>query len=484
MRKPKLLRLLALLMAFGLIAAACGDSDDDADGGDAPAAEEGGDGGEDAGGDDGGDTDTTEGGGGDVDVTLDYWLWDGNQQPFYEECAVQFTAEHGIGVNITQFGWGDYWDGLTAGFATGDVPDVFTNHLARYPEFIDAGVLVPLNDFVDRDGTATDIYFPGLADLWIAPDGSRYGLPKDFDTVALVINGDLLEAAGLTADDVSNLDWNPTDGGSFEEVVAALSVDANGVRGNEDGFDASNVATYGFSHQNIYADAFGQTGFSPFTGSNGWEFLNVNPWGDVYNYGDAEFTDTILWFRSLVEQGFMPPSDVLSGTGSDTLLGGGEVAMMPDGSWKIGTWSDPSSGVENAVFAPTPIGPSGQRASMFNGLADSITVASEHPDEAWEWVKFLASPACQEIVGAGGVVFPAISSGTDLAVEAFLGRGVDVSAFTVHVDDGTTFTFPIAGQASEVTRIMGEAIDLVIRGEGDASDIASANDQVNDLLAG
>ncbi len=496
MRNNKLLRLLALLAALAMLAAACGgddadddaSSDDDAEETDTSGDEEEDDAddeeesdGDDGDGDDG---DGDDGGEAMTDVTLEYWLWDNNQQPFYEECAAAFTAESGIGVNVTQFGWGDYWDGLTAGFATGDVPDVFTDHLARYPEFIDAGVLVPLNDYVEADGISTDIYFPGLADLWVAPDGSRYGLPKDFDTIALVVNADMLEDAGLTADDVSNLDWNPDDGGTFEEVVAQLSVDANGVRGNEDGFDADNVEVYGFISQTNYADAFGQTGFSAFTGSNGWDFLDSNPWGTVYQYDDPAFIEVIEWFAGMVDKGYMPPSDIAAGTGTDTLFGGGQGAMMTDGSWKIGTWSSADSGVDNALFVPTPIGPSGQRASMFNGLADSITVASEHPDEAWEWVKYLASPACQDIIGAGGVVFPAIESGQKLAVDAFAANGVDVSAFNVHVDEGTTFTFPIAGQAAQVQEIMGSAIDAVIRGEGDAQTIIDANAEVNDLLAG
>ena len=103
--------LLALLLVFGLVAAACGSDSDDAasDSGDAAESSDSGDSG-DAMADDG------------EAVALDYWLWDGNQQPFYEECAAAFTAENpNITVNISQFGWGDYWDGLTAAFASDTV---------------------------------------------------------------------------------------------------------------------------------------------------------------------------------------------------------------------------------------------------------------------------------------------------------------------------------------------------------------------------
>lgn len=177
----QLAKILALLFAFTLIAAACGsDSDAEAGGDTDSSSEEDGDAMEDE------DGEAMEDEAGDAmadgDVTISYWLWDDNQQPFYEQCAADFTAASGINVDVTQFGWGDYWDGLTSGLATGDVPDVFTNHLARYPDFVFADVLVPLNDFIEADGTATDVYWEGLADLWVAPSGDRYGLPKPRST--------------------------------------------------------------------------------------------------------------------------------------------------------------------------------------------------------------------------------------------------------------------------------------------------------------
>jgi hypothetical protein len=49
----------------------------------------------------------------------------------------------------------------------------------------------------------------------------------------------------------------------------------------------------------------------------------------------------------------------------------------------------------------------------------------------------MATPACQEVVGGGAVVFPAIPSATQIAQDAHAANGVDVSAFTTHVDDGT-----------------------------------------------
>ena len=65
---------------------------------------------------------------------------------------------------------------------------MFTDHLAKYPEFVNQEQLVALDATLVKDGFNVDQYQPGLADLWKGQDGKRYGLPKDFDTVALFYN--------------------------------------------------------------------------------------------------------------------------------------------------------------------------------------------------------------------------------------------------------------------------------------------------------
>ena len=39
--------------------------------------------------------------------------------------------------------------------------------------------------------------------------------------------------------------WNPTDGGTYEKTIAHLTVDKNGKRGDEPGFDKTKVEVYG-----------------------------------------------------------------------------------------------------------------------------------------------------------------------------------------------------------------------------------------------
>src|SRR3546814_481533 len=92
-------------------------------------------------------------------VTLRYVLWDTNQQPAYREVADTFTeANPNITIEIEQLGWDDYWTSLQTGMVSGDVPDVFTNDLSRYPELAGRNQLVDLQPLVERDGVDVDQY--------------------------------------------------------------------------------------------------------------------------------------------------------------------------------------------------------------------------------------------------------------------------------------------------------------------------------------
>lgn len=412
-------------------------------------------------------------------VTIRYSLWDTNQLPPYEECAAVFMEQNpNIVVSIEQLGWDDYWTAISTGFISGDAPDVFTNHLAKYPEFVALEQLVDVQPLVERDGVATDIYYPGLADLWTR-DGARFGLPKDWDTVAVVYNVALLEAAGVDPAVMETWTWNPEDGGEFEQVLAQLTLDANGNNGLSPDFDSSNVVQYGFANAGM-GGAYGQTEWSMFAASNGFTFNN-GVWGDEYYYDDPSLAATIQWMADLwLVKGFAPRLEEQTSLGRTPLFQAGNVGLVIDGSWMIGTYL--ASDFEVA-FGRLPAGPEG-RKSMFNGLADSIWVGSEHVEESWEWVKFLASADCQTIVGQSGVVFPAIPDAATLSLQVREEAGVDVSAFVEQAnEEGGTFLFPITDYGGEITTIMNETMDSIGLGQIDAaSALEDANAEVNDLF--
>lgn len=410
-------------------------------------------------------------------VEINYWMWDGLQAPVYQKCADAFQAANpGIRIKITQDGWDNYWTTLMTSFASGGSPDVFVNHVTRFPELVANNLLLDLTPLIAQDKVDLSIYKDGLAATW-NKDGKQWGLPKDWDTIALVYSKQAVADAGISEADLQNMTWNPDDGGTFSQIVAKLAVDNNGKRGDAADFDKANVKQYGFLS---IGDAQGQSNWASFATSAGFKYVD-KPFGTHYNYDDPVLAKTLAWSRDLALVKGVSISRELAGDLQGTaLFVGGKVAMAPTGSWTINSLKDTAQGAFG--FAPMPAGPQGRR-SMMNGLADVITASSQHPAEAWKWVQYLGSPACQDVVGASGIVFPAIPSGTAAAVKAHGDQGVDVSAYTSIARPETTFAFPLTDFGNQINDIFKAAIDRVLLNQGDPADtLKTANDEVNKLF--
>lgn len=412
--------------------------------------------------------------------TVEYWLWDSSQQPAYEACAKRFTEKTGINVHITQIGWDDYWTKLTAGFIAGTGPDVFTDHIQKFAQFVDLDVLLPLDEqaaWADVDQSA---FQEGLIDLWKGEDGHQCGCPKDWDTEAIFYNADMVKEAGLSEEDMQTLTWNLEDGGTFEKALARLTVDRNGVRGDEPGFDPNHVKVYGLGIQDS-GSADGQTQWSPFTASvRDWYYTDQPTWGTKYRYDDPDFQATLDWYFGLVDKGYLNPNGAFSdATSTDIQLGSGSVAMAVHGAWMFNTFAKLDI---NVGIAPTPIGPNGTSQSLFNGLGDSIVKQSDNIEGASKWVAFLGTQEAQDIIASYGIVFPAITASTEKAIAVFEKTGPSTKPFTQHVEDGTTFYFPLTYFGADVKAIMTPAIEAVWANRVPASTLTEYNRQVNLLF--
>jgi multiple sugar transport system substrate-binding protein len=411
---------------------------------------------------------------------INYWLWDVLQLPAYQAAAAAFEkANPDIKVKITQTSWGDYWTTLSTGFVSGTAPDVFTDHLARYPEFVENELLVDIGPLIKRDKVPTDVYLGGLYQLW-GKEGKQYGLPKDWDTIAIVYNKAMLEKAGVDAKEFNDLTWNSKDGGTFGQLIAKLSIDEAGNNGLSPQFNPKKVKQYGLLIDGA-PDGFGQVEWSHFAVSNGFKFHD-GPWAKGFHYDDPKLAETLQWIADTsLKKGFIVPAKDARQLGANSFFGAGKGAMALTGSWTINWYADNAK--FDKGFAPLPKGPNG-RKSMFNGLADSIWVGSKHKEEAWKWVKFLGSEEGQKIIASYGVVFPAIKSDAELAEQVMSKKGVDVSAFLAEATDPQgTFLFPIADHAADVLRITKIGLDaILLNGADAASTFKKVNTEVNALF--
>ncbi|MEU4227257.1 extracellular solute-binding protein [Nonomuraea sp. NPDC026600] len=86
---------------------------------------------------------------------------------------------------------------LGQAFAGGTPPDVFYVDASRFADYASVGALEPYGDKISNP----DDFYPSLRTTFTR-DGKFYCAPKDFSTLALIVNDGLWKKAGLAASDV------------------------------------------------------------------------------------------------------------------------------------------------------------------------------------------------------------------------------------------------------------------------------------------
>jgi multiple sugar transport system substrate-binding protein len=101
---------------------------------------------------------------------------------------------------------------LTQAFSAGSPPDLFFTDATVFPTYAKAGNLVAYGDQLDSKSD----FYPTLVQTFTY-GGTFYCAPKDFSTLALVINADLWQQAGLGTGDV------PKNWAALETVAQKLT---------------------------------------------------------------------------------------------------------------------------------------------------------------------------------------------------------------------------------------------------------------------
>lgn len=356
-------------------------------------------------------------------TTISYAIWDNNQLPVHEQIAAAFEAENpDVEVDIQVVPWGNYWDKLQTAVAGGEAYDVFWMNGPNLPVYAGNGVLMNLQERVAADGVDTSVYPRSLVELY-SLDGNLYGLPKDFDTIALFYNKDMFDAAGI---DYPTADWTWDD---LKAAAQTLTTDGN----------------WGFA--STTAD---QAGYWNFIYENGGQV--VNEAGTEVLIGEPAACDAISYLYSFVADGLSPDGATMSSVDPWTqLFPGGRVGMVVGGSWLARTYADAEPTIDVA-----PLPQKVERASIIHGLANVVWSKTDHPDEAWAFAKFLGSEGAATLLAQSGTVIPAYNGFQDAWVESVPEMNLQVFM------DATDYAvpYPTAAQGMEwnvkVAEVLGE----------------------------
>lgn len=125
-----------------------------------------------------------------------------------EACIIQSIINaadaelEGITVTTLPTDWGNYYDQVIAAYAGGEPPDVHVMHRHRVPQFAGLGALAELSGDLEAAGIDVSDWAPAALDA-VSFEGGIYGVPMDFHANLWHVNMEIMEAAGLVAEDGS-----------------------------------------------------------------------------------------------------------------------------------------------------------------------------------------------------------------------------------------------------------------------------------------
>lgn len=305
-------------------------------------------------------------------ITLRYADWDTATEDLIAEILEICAAELELNVEFELYNPpGDvYWPTMQTMAAANNLPDVFAMSSAFVDEWATDGLLLNIQEYVDRDiMPVAEDYFVGAFDQARFPskiDGDMHAFPYAFVHTVMYYNMDMFDEAGL--------DYPSEDGWTWDEFLeAAIALT-----------DADNDQ-YGYWFYGRYAQ------IEPWIYQNNGDLLNE----DKTRFElDDNAIEALEFLVSLVqEHGVAPEPADMEGIRQQDVFPLGMAAMWVDGSWNINNNRSIAGEDVRWGIAPIPRGPNWVEDVAF-GWPDllAISPSTDHPEEAWALVECITGP--------------------------------------------------------------------------------------------
>lgn len=394
-----------------------------------------------------------------VELRLTFW-GDLADMPTWSWGLDQFSQEHPeITINWENTPWGEYWTKLQTEVAGGTTPDVVGMVSMYSQQYIQQGTLLPLDEYIAREPDVdVDDFWPLIMNAY-SWEGKKYAFPYDLSTILLMYNKKMFDEAGVP---YPTGDWTWD---QFVDACTKLTQDTNG-DGNPD--------TFGW-----LLPSFDWTIDVPLSTNNA-RFIEED--GSTCVIDTPEAIETIQWLADLRNVHHVVP----------TIAEQGDVPLFETGRAGM-TWGNP----EFVQVLTSRVGPprdnpnfpwdvalfpmKAQNGNSTQGGSFAIGGSTEHPEEAWTFVKFYTSaPILKEMVGIPSRGIPGRMSVADSLVND---TNPEHQQFFLDVMDFSISTFIPTYQQSVAS--MRKYLDQIFLGEITAAEgcpqIAA---EVNEILAG
>ena len=389
----------------------------------------------------------------DVSGEISYAIWDVNQEPGMKALIADFNETYpNVEVSVEVTAYAQYWTKLQTQGSSGTLPDVFWMNGPNFQLYASNGLLAPLAPLEDA-GLIDRADYPDAMNELYTLDDEMYGIPKDFDTIAVFYNKDILARAGL---DEPTADWTWDDYHAMAKQISD-TLGAEGIVGSGDNYDNQPM---------VYPAILG----------NGGTIIEDG----VSGYDDPQTIEALQFWADMVADGSMlTPAQNADTSGSVRFING-QAGMMWSGTWQIAPLLD--SVVKDQVgVVELPLAPTGERQTVIHGIGNVMSADAADDPAAQAFLAYLGSEEAALIQAEMGVANPAftdtqqawVDSAPDWNLEIFLAAATDYAQ-----------PYPISLNTSAWNKLETDLLPAAFSGERPVAEVAAElAERMNEALA-
>lgn len=300
-----------------------------------------------------------------------------------ETIIPDFEAKHpNIKINLVVVAWADFDTKMQAMIAAGTPPDIWSHWgPSGFQDYVKRGLVADLTPFIEKDKFDLSDFIPEVLDIYKV-DGKIMGLPILTGGSFIFYNQNLFDAAGVPYPPTNWDDKTWTYEAFLEKCKALTKADpanpnpATDVYGCNLGFWPNDQYAWLWG-QDFYPDSAYKTGFA-----------------DVAYLDHPKVIEAFQARQDIVwKLHYMPDPAAVDAFGSGDIFKTQKVAMNLTGVW--GWWNYVDIKDFKWGVAALPYGAEGRRDVIFTDPW-MLSSKSAHPNEAWTFLKYLASKEVQE----------------------------------------------------------------------------------------
>jgi multiple sugar transport system substrate-binding protein len=282
----------------------------------------------------------------------------------------------------------EYATKMLTQIAAGTAPDVIQVGEFWAAYFIEQGGFLDLSSFIDDPevGVDTSKFYPEVYEVGVL-GGKPYLFNKDFATMAVYINTDLFDAAGIPY---------PEEGWTFDDfidVCQELTLDGAGNNAKSPDFDADDIVQFGSDMRGNWF-----RGFEPMYYSFGTTAISPDGMTASGYVDSEEMVLAVEFYRDLIHEYHCMPSSaqVDAQPGVDFFDAGLAAMKYSYGPWRVTNYQENPD--LNFAIVPLPAGPAGhQGAICWAGYG--VYPGTEHPQEAYMVARELGTEPGGQVFG-------------------------------------------------------------------------------------